>query len=62
MPIASQKIMNDRGLMLTKIEVTEDKVIKAISKTKSNKAAGIDGINSSLLKESIDFELYSLLQ
>ena len=52
LPVASQQIMNGRGLLLTTIEVTEEKVLKALIQTKSNKAAGIDGINSSLLKES----------
>ena len=52
MPTASRKIMEDRELKLEKIEVTVEKVMKALMHTKSNKAAGVDGINSSMLKES----------
>ena len=44
--------LNDR-LILSEINVTEEKVFKAVNKMKANKAGGVDGLVSTYLKGSI---------
>jgi len=39
---------------LNSVEITEDKVKKAVSKLQDNKAAGTDGLNSTFVKNCIE--------
>jgi ribonucleases P/MRP protein subunit RPP40 len=52
----------ERSYVLENIEMTEDKIEKAIDKLKSNKAAGVDDMGSTLLKMSKEGIVYPLYE
>ena len=42
------------NIELNTVEITEDKVIQSVSKLQDNKAAGVDGLNSTFVKKCIE--------
>src|SRR3989441_3177813 len=54
LPEPSKRAMNGRNLELNDISIDEKKVRRTLDKLQDNKAAGVDGINSTFLKKSID--------
>jgi len=62
LPEPSKRAMKGRTLDFTDISIDEAKVRKTLDKLQDNKAAGVDGINSTFLKHSIDGMAYPLLR
>ena len=54
LPEPSKRAMNGRNLELNDISIDEEKVRRTLDKLQDNKAAGVDGINSTFLKNGID--------
>ena len=51
-PTASKEAKGGRVLMMEEIGITSDKIVQAIDSLKNNKAAGIDEINTTMLKRT----------
>ena len=50
MPVASEEALGGREVGLQDIEVKEEDILEAVGKLQENKAAGVDGVNSTFLK------------
>ena len=53
LPIASSESMGSKAVTFSTVEVTERKIIEVVLSLKDNKAAGVDGINSTFLKRCV---------
>src|ERR1043165_7041498 len=51
-PTASKEAKGGRVLMMEEIGITSDKIVRAINSLRNNKAAGIDEINTTMLKRT----------
>ena len=49
--IKGEEVSIEDAVILNNVEITEDKILKAISNTKKNKTEGTDGLNSTLFIE-----------
>jgi ribonucleases P/MRP protein subunit RPP40 len=53
MPVASRRAGMDNLTSLSNIDITQDKIIRIVEKLQENKAAGVDGLNSTFIKSVI---------
>ncbi len=50
MPVVDNTVMSGKYCVLDKIEINQGRIVKAIGTLKMNRAAGVDGLNSSFVK------------
>lgn len=54
LPKPSLKVLKGRNLELKDASITEDKIRRTLDSLQENKAAGVDGLNSTFLKHGVD--------